>query len=147
MLGDKGSGAWMGRSAVVHTLEALDGVAEAGALAEAVCRHYDCHSATEIVDKLNNAPPAWFGQLAPVIFSLADTQDADATAIIQHGADYLSVIAQKAVATSQGSLVMVGGVADAIVPFLSQAVQQVIVPAANGPEWGAVHYLHSLRQD
>ncbi len=139
-LGDKGSGAWMGRQAVVHTLEVLDGVQEGSALAKAVCDHYQCHTPLALVDRLNQAPPAHFGQLSPVLLQLAGDGDAAATQIIESGAQYLTAIARKAIALSGNKLVLVGGVAGSITPWLADDVQQAIVHAQHGPEWGAFYY-------
>lgn len=140
MLGDKGSGAWMGRQAVVHTLEVLDGVREGSALAQAVCEHFQCHTPLALVDRLNQAPPAHFGQLSPVLLQLAGDGDVAASGIIEDGAQYLTAIARKAISLSGSKLVLVGGVAGSITSRLGEDVQQAIVQAQQGPEWGAFYY-------
>ncbi|QJR80451.1 hypothetical protein CA267_006520 [Alteromonas pelagimontana] len=146
-IGDKGSGAWMGRQAAIHTLEALDGVAPRGALCEAVCAHYQTNSTIKLVDRLNHAPPADFGELSPAVISLAEQGDKVASAIVITGTDYLTAIARKALAQSPGKLVLVGGVAGAIVPWLAKDVADAIVSAKYGPEWGAFYYQQSLFQE
>lgn len=138
LLGDKGSGAWLGKQAVIHTLEAIDAIQPKGALAAAVCQHYQAHSATDLVDKLNQANPGVFGELCPVILELANQQEPTATALIQQGSAYLSAIARKAIAQSGGNLVLAGGVAHALQHKLDEDVQARITDSKHGPEWGAI---------
>lgn len=140
VLGDKGSGAWMGRQAAMHTLEAIDGIAQRTELADKVCDHFACDTPLAFVDRLNAAPPADFGELSPIILSLAEAGDAQAKRIVTDGAAYLSSIAERALNDCNGKLVLVGGVAGYITPWLSQAVQNAIVPAQHGPEWGAFYF-------
>lgn len=138
LLGDKGSGAWLGKQAVIHTLEAIDAIQPKGALAAAVCQHYQAHSATDLVDKLNQANPGVFGELCPIILELANQQEPTATALIQQGSAYLSAIARKAIAQSAGNLVLAGGVAQALQHKLDEDVQASITDSKHGPEWGAI---------
>ncbi len=140
VLGDKGSGAWMGRQAVMYTLEAIDGVAVHTDLADRVCDHFACNTTLALVDRLHAAPPADFGELSPIILSLAERGDEQANRIVKDGAAYLSTIAQRALNDCSGKLVLVGGVAGYIKPWLSQVVQNAIVPAQHGPEWGAFYF-------
>lgn len=138
LLGDKGSGAWLGKQAVIHTLEAIDAIQPNGALAAAVCQHYQAHSATNLVDKLNQANPGVFGELCPIILELANQQEPTAVALIQQGSAYLSAIARKAIAQSAGNLVLAGGVAQALQHKLDEDVQASITDSKHGPEWGAI---------
>ncbi|WP_258807621.1 BadF/BadG/BcrA/BcrD ATPase family protein [Pseudidiomarina sp. CB1] len=138
LLGDKGSGAWLGKQAVIHTLEAIDGIQQKGALATAVCNHYQAHSATELVDKLNQANPGVFGELCPIVLELANQQDPIAQAMVQQGSSYLSAIARKAIAQSDGQLVLAGGVANALQHQLEADIQASLTASTHGPEWGAI---------
>ncbi|MFC0446082.1 BadF/BadG/BcrA/BcrD ATPase family protein [Pseudidiomarina halophila] len=138
LLGDKGSGAWLGKQAVMHTLEAIDGVVERGELAEAVCSHYQCQSATDIVDRLIQANPGVFGEICPIILKLARENEPTARALVERGSRYLSDIARKAVQLSGGNLVIAGGVAEAMTPWLDEDIRSALRPTQFGPEWGAI---------
>lgn len=138
LLGDKGSGAWLGKQAVSYTLEALDRVVSAGPLSDAVCAHYQCTTATALVDRLNQAPPGVFGEISPLLIELAAADEPVARALVQQGCVYLSDIARKAIARSQGQLVLTGGVAGALAQWLDADVKQALTTAQKGPEWGAI---------
>ncbi|RUO63209.1 BadF/BadG/BcrA/BcrD ATPase family protein [Pseudidiomarina insulisalsae] len=138
LLGDKGSGAWLGKQAVIHTLEAIDGIQQHGALAAAVQAHYQCHSATALVDKLNQAHPGVFGELCPLILQLANDGEASARALVAEGSTYLSAIARKALQNSGGKLVLTGGVAGALQRWLDTDIREQLSTSHYGPEWGAI---------
>ncbi len=138
LLGDKGSGAWLGKQAVMYTLEALDGVVPQDELTAAVCNHYQCDTPTALVDRLNQAHPGSFGEMCPAILSLAGANLASATALVTRGSTYLSDIARKAITLSQGQLVMTGGVAEAMQPWLDSDIRDALTATQFGPEWGAV---------
>ncbi|WP_051986767.1 BadF/BadG/BcrA/BcrD ATPase family protein [Pseudidiomarina atlantica] len=138
LLGDKGSGAWLGKQAVTYTLEALDNVVSAGPLSAAVCEHYQCATPTALVDRLNQAPPGVFGEISPLIIDLAATDEPVALALVQQGCQYLSDIARKALQRSKGQLVLTGGVAGVLGQWLDADVRDAITTAQKGPEWGAI---------
>lgn len=146
LLGDKGSGAWLGKQAVTHTLEAMDGLQAFGALGKAVCQHYQCHSAIALVDKLNHASPGVFGELCPVILQLANRNDPVASALVDEASRYLSTIAQRAIDKSGGALVITGGVAGALTPWLDSAIQEAVRSHQFGPEWGAISLLRAPQE-
>ncbi|WP_100643454.1 BadF/BadG/BcrA/BcrD ATPase family protein [Alteromonas facilis] len=145
LLGDNGSGAWLGRRAVTETLETLDHVRAPSVLTDKVLAHTGATNSIELIEQFNILKPALFAQLAPIVFDAAIEQDPHALSIISQAADYLSTIAQQAITQSNGQLVLVGGVATAIQPWLTKSVQSAIVPAQHGPEWGAV--FHHLQQE
>ncbi|MGQ4276849.1 BadF/BadG/BcrA/BcrD ATPase family protein [Pseudidiomarina sp. E22-M8] len=138
LLGDKGSGAWLGKQAIMYSLEALDGVVPHGPLVEAVCNHYHSQSATDIVDRLIQANPGVFGEICPIILKLASDDDPTARALVERGSAYLSAIARKALRLSGGNLVIAGGVATAMTPWLDDDIRSALRPTQFGPEWGAI---------
>lgn len=146
LLGDKGSGAWLGRQAVKYTLEALDGVKPTGRMVETVCRYYQSEKSLGLVDALIQAPPAKFAEFSPELVALAKQGDDVAVRIVEEGSAYLSQIALRALAQTEKRLVLVGGVAEVILPWLHQDVQQVVVPSQHGPEWGAVLFYQQSQQ-
>jgi glucosamine kinase len=144
-LGDKGSGAWIGRQAVAYTLEALDGLVTSDPLINAVCEFYQCNSALALVDKLNLAAPAQFAAFAPHVLTLADGEVASAKGILVDGCRYLSAIARRALANVKGGLVLTGGLAKPLVPWFDDDIQQAITNKQQGPEWGAIYYYQQCR--
>lgn len=145
-LGDKGSGAWLGRQAVTYTLEALDGLHAQDTLTTKIQAYYECYNTLNYVDRLNQAPPSDFAAIAPLIISAARAQTPSALSIVTDGANYLSEIARLALAKSDSSLVLVGGVATSLLEWLAPEVRACIKQPDFGPEWGAVHYLKQRRQ-
>ncbi|MBT0586788.1 BadF/BadG/BcrA/BcrD ATPase family protein [Alteromonas oceanisediminis] len=140
LLGDKGSGAWLGKQALTLTLETLDKAAPLNVLSEQVCKRFATHSPLALVERFNSAMPSTFAQLAPLVLQCAIDGDPQALKIVRDGADYLSTIAQEAISQSDGDLVLVGGVAQPISRWLSSSVRERIVAARKGPEWGAYFY-------
>ncbi len=138
-LGDQGSGAWLGRQAVQQALLHADGIADAKGIYDMVTGFYQCQSATDIVERLNQAQPGEFAQLAPSMFALAQ-HDTAAKHIVQTGAEYLDALAHKALTNPSIYLVCLGGLANKWTPFLSDSVQQRLVEPAQSAEWGAMHY-------
>ncbi|RDV26850.1 hypothetical protein DXV75_06450 [Alteromonas aestuariivivens] len=146
-LGDKGSGAWLGRQAASYTLEAMDGVVGNDPLVDAVLQHYQAEDSADLVNLLNLAAPAQFAELAPLVLQLAQTGNSEvAGTLVQSGADYLSEIARRALLHCEGKLVLAGGLAEKIQPWLADDVLKAIVEAQSGPEWGAVLYMKSCRK-
>ncbi len=145
ILGDKGSGAWLGRQAVSHTLECLDGVVAPTAVSQRICEFLQFNTTNEFVECFHQAAPSRFGELSPVIMQLANDNEATALQIVRDGAGYLSGIARKALAHCEGKLALCGGVASAMLPFLANDVQKAIVPVAHSPEWGGIYLFYRDR--
>ena len=143
LLGDKGSGAWLGRSAVAATLEALDGVISRTAMHDTVLEQLQCANSAALVQRMILASPSDFAALAPQILSLAEQDEPSATAIVRQGTEYLDKLCQRALQGSDLSLALIGGLAPLLQPWFSPQVRQRIVNAQAGPEWGAVQLLRA----
>ncbi len=144
-LGDKGSGAWLGKQAVSHSLECLDGIIPQTLLAERICQYLQLDTTQALVEEFHNAAPSRFGELAPLVMQLAKEHEHAAIQIVKEGAEYLSGIARQALAHGNGKLALSGGVAKIITPYLAADVQDAIVPVARCPEWGAVYLFYQDR--
>lgn len=137
LLGDNGSGAWLGLEAVKAALLALDGVgpqtllrpmlSEALAVAEAL-----------MVDKLTGASSGDYAKLSRLVFLAAQQQDAVAINIIREGAQYLDRIAEQLWQTQPGRMSLIGGLANYIVPWLAPEIAARLSPPLAQPEMGAV---------
>ena len=140
LLGDKGSGAWLGKQAIVKALESIDGVQPHSSLTEQIMDSYECQSAVQLVETFNKLKPSLFAQLAPMVIEAAKQNDPLAVEIVTEAASYLNTIADKSLQISGGELALVGGVANAIKPWFSQQVQDVCISPQQSPEWGALFY-------
>ncbi|MFE2916204.1 N-acetylglucosamine kinase [Kitasatospora indigofera] len=102
LLGDEGSGVWLGRQAVVRTLAALDGRGPATALLEVLPRALGTDGAEgsgpaadgtvlarRMVTAVHAAPPAELGRLAPLVDDVARAGDPVADEIVTEGARLL----------------------------------------------------------
>lgn len=139
-LGDKGSGAWLGKTMLSRTLECLDGVTRPSDFSVDICKRLALANSSDIVERFNLSPPADFAALAPLIIDAAQQRDPLALDIVKEGAEYLSTIAKSALDISTRKLVLVGGLSEAIKPWLDAEVLSSLVQAKHGPELGAVIY-------
>ncbi|MFC4061702.1 N-acetylglucosamine kinase [Planomonospora corallina] len=108
IVGDEGSGVWIGRRAVRAVLAALDGRAGPTALRDAVPGG---GVAERIVDAVHTgvaeAGPAWLARLAPAVEEAARAGDAAALDIVREAAGRL-LAAVRALGPSPGPLVLAG---------------------------------------
>lgn len=146
LLGDKGSGAWLGKTLVTKALEGSDGIVDETDLTCQLFDAYECQSAEQLVDIFNDATPAKFAQLAPLVINAAAQGDAIGHAIVTEAADYLNAISARALQRSGGQLALVGGVANAIKPWLNSDIQSVCTAPQYSPEWGALYYFQQYSQ-
>lgn len=144
LLGDKGSGAWLGKTLVSFALNSIDGVMPESDLTCQLFDNYECKSAEMLVDVFNQRSPALFAQLAPMVIEAAQHNDPIGLAIVSEACDYLNIIADRALQRSGGSLALVGGVANAIKPWLSPTIQAVCSTPKESPEWGALYYFQHI---
>ena len=142
LLGDKGSGAWLGLRAVQHTLEVLDGVQPPSLLAQQVQQRLQLNTSNALVTVLHQAAAARFAELAPLLVELARAEEPVAAALVADAAAYLDAIGGQALAYAGGKLVLVGGLAEQLSGWLSPSLQQHRGDAQHGPEWGAIAWFH-----
>jgi glucosamine kinase len=143
MLGDKGSGAWFGRSAVASTLEALDGLIPFSSLHDTIMTTLAVDSSTALLQKMLSANPSQFAALAPDVVQLAQQDDSDAISLVKEGVTYLDNLCQRTLQDTDLSLVLMGGLAPSLIPWFSPAVRERIVTAKAGPEWGAMRLVQA----
>lgn len=86
LLGDDGSGFWMGRQAVRVTLEALQrqpAAPELGPLQRAVLEAAGATNYLELLQACYAAPPTWLAQFAPLVSQYADRDHAAAEIVAE----------------------------------------------------------------
>ena len=146
ILGDKGSGAWLGRSAVSSTLEALDGLSAFTDLHAMVKNKLNVDSTAALVQTMIAASPSEFASLAPEILTLASEGEVNARGLVTEGAGYLDKLCRRTLQDNDLQLVLMGGLAAQIKPWLSAMVTERIIQAKAGPEWGAMRLLQNPPQ-
>ncbi|SDZ12138.1 BadF-type ATPase [Micromonospora pattaloongensis] len=118
LLGDAGSGFWLGREAVRHTLAGLDAGGGPTPLAALVLtrllgstaiapRRRDTVDA--VVQTVTRRPPIELAALAPLVLTAADDGDPAATAILADAARHLVTTAARIRAADETGPVVLGG--------------------------------------
>src|SRR5437867_5468501 len=82
IIGDEGSGAWIGRRALSVVTAAADGREPETALTGAVLTAAQLNETSDLVAWSANAPPSQLATLAPVVLSVAESGDLRANAIV-----------------------------------------------------------------
>jgi glucosamine kinase len=91
MLGDEGSGMWIGRRALSVVAAAADGREPETALSGAVLTALEFGSATQLIPWAASASPAAIATLAPVVFTVAAAGDQRANSIVSMAVEELSL--------------------------------------------------------
>lgn len=138
VVGDKGSGAWLGRMAVSHSLETLDELLPHCALSQQVLKTLECNSAYELVKKTIDAKPSFFAQLAPVVLQLAAEKQSTAVEFVTEGANYISRVARRLMLLAPARLSIIGGISGLLIPWLDNDVKTLLSEALLPPEAGAI---------
>ncbi|GHE44689.1 N-acetylglucosamine kinase [Streptosporangium violaceochromogenes] len=169
LLGDEGSGAWIGLRAVRAVLASLDGRAGPTALCGTVLGDLRARSpaagsaarrkapgpetAGWIVSAVHagvaDAGPAWLARLAPLVEAAAETGDATATAIVREAALLLAGTV-RSLGPASGPLVLAGSLLTE--PTLLSARVRAglpgpVVTARDGAAGAAALALHTLGPD
>lgn len=138
--GDKGSGAWLGFSAIEHVLLAMDGLAEQTVLTEKVSEVLGCSNDLELVAAISGQKSGFFAKLARSVFDAADNDDQVAMNIVKDGAGYISELARKLWQTNPGRMSIIGGLSPRLVPWLDKDVAQRLSAPLAPPEMGAIFF-------
>jgi glucosamine kinase len=90
LLGDDGSGFWLGREAVRATLRTLDAGGNPGALVDSVLRELDAdrteRQRDRVIQAVNSRPGVRLSALAPLVTAAYRTGDPQAQSIVQRAA-------------------------------------------------------------
>lgn len=143
--GDKGSGAWLGLSAIQAVLVADDGLGPSTMLSELVEDQLQARGLM-IVDRLAGAKSSDYARLAPLVFHAAESGDDVGLAIIKDGAQYLSRVAEKLWATHPPRMSIIGGVAQRMLDWMDGDLAARMSPPLSQPEFGAVRFAKSKHQ-
>lgn len=141
--GDRGSGAWLGLEAVKAALLHLDELGPSTTLLSSIEHHFGC-AGLSVIERLHGAKSCDYAKLAPLVFAAADAGDAVAQDLIDTAALYLSHMAGRLLDHGAPSLVLMGGLARRITPYMADDVTSKIVAAQGSPEDGALILARSV---
>jgi len=136
-LGDDGSGAQLGRSALRAAMRALDGLIPATHLTDQVLGMFN-HDASEMAKWGVTATPRDYAQFAPHVFAAALNNDPLARALAKDAARALDELARRLLDFGAPHLCLVGGLAEPIRPYLTQDIAAVLSPPLSDPLEGAI---------
>jgi len=167
LLGDDGSGFWLGREAMRSLLRALDLGEPIGALGQAVVnavlpdRHDDAIAEREGYDRLrddlirtvNARPPVLLAELARTVVAAYDQNDKTAHALVKRAAELLTeTVSRLRTTKDNGPLVLAGSVAGESSPvgrLLRQTIHERFAgevltarDGVGGATWLALGVLH-----
>jgi N-acetylglucosamine kinase-like BadF-type ATPase len=138
VLGDEGSGYWLGRLALRAVVRQADGRGPATALSPLVLAHYDVQQPGDLIAKVYHQPlrPASISALARIVQDAADDGDAVARGLLDRGADELAASAAAVAAalelrTEPFTFVLAGGILRGV-PRLSSALMDRLQDLAPG---------------
>lgn len=143
VVGDKGSGAWLGKMAISHCLEALDGICPHNALVTKVLEALQCKNAYELVKLTLDAKPAFYATLAPLILELAKHKQPQALLIVKEAAAYIGKLSYQLLEDSPPRLSFIGGITEPMMCHLDPNIQSIACKPKLSPESGAILYSKS----
>lgn len=138
--GDNGSGAWFGLQVLQQVLRSLDKLIEPTILTELLQTEVPFSNTLQLVSHFMNASPTDYARLAPLVFLAAEQGDSVARQIVEQGAGHINAIAERLMTIQPAALCLIGGLAYKVEPYLTSAVRQLVVPASQPPEYGAVWF-------
>jgi N-acetylglucosamine kinase-like BadF-type ATPase len=136
VIGDEGSGYWIGRRALAAVVRDVDGRGPRTWLTHAVLDHFGVRDAAGLIHIVYNreVPRASVATLGPVVQAARDQGDAVAADILDRAADELSLAANSVVTQlemrgASFSVILAGGMFN-VVPWLVTALQQRLAEVA-----------------
>jgi glucosamine kinase len=136
-LGDDGSAARLGETALRATLRALDGLEPMSELARALGRHFG-GDPLRMSRWAVEAKPRDYGAFAPQILDLASSGDARARAIAGEAAEAIAALANALNTLGAERIALVGGLGDPLRPYLSPDVARRLVRPRRDAVDGAI---------
>ncbi|TKI05236.1 BadF/BadG/BcrA/BcrD ATPase family protein [Martelella alba] len=137
VLSDHGSGADLGRRALRQALLAHEAVIAATGLTRQLMDEFN-NSAETLLLWARRATPADWGRFAPAIFAAAGEGDRVAASLIARSVSDIELLIAKLESVCRGRIVLMGGLAAPILPWLPDATRDKIVPAQSDALNGAL---------
>ncbi len=136
-LGDDGSGAHVGLDALRAATRAHDGLGPESALTRDLLADFG-GDVVALVRWARTAKPGDYGAFAPRVFAHAARGDAIALAVVGSAAQALGALARRAVALGAGRVALVGGVGEALRPYLAPEVAELLTQPLHDATDGAI---------
>jgi glucosamine kinase len=146
VVGDQASGARLGRDLLERSLLAHDGVRPASPITEAVMAEYG-HDPERIVEFAHSARPKDFAGYAPIVFQHAAKGDAVAVGIVTDAATAIGESLDALLWPKCPSICLLGGLAEAYEPWLSERYRPLLARPKNDALHGAVELAVKLLND
>lgn len=144
LLGDGGSGAKLGLTAIRLTLEALDGVIAHTPLTQHILQSFNCEDAKTLVTLSISKHPSFFASLAPIVFEYADKGDAIAMQVVTEIATFTGRYIHRLMDIKKVRLSIIGGISNALMPYLAKDARALCSPSLSEPDLGAVLLARSM---
>jgi glucosamine kinase len=136
--GDRGSGAWLGRKALRHTLSVIDGIRPPDGLSERVLA--SAGGRVRLTEMLAGMTPDGLAALAPFVLAAADEGVPRAMEIRRRGIEHLTDLVRVLDIGDGDTLYAVGGLADVFSPCVGKRLGHAFVL----PEGDAMHGCYLL---
>jgi glucosamine kinase len=136
-LGDDGSGAHVGLDAVRAATRAHDGLGPESALTRDLLAEFG-GDVVALVRWGRTAKPGDFGAFAPRVFAHAARGDAIALAVVGSAAEAIATLARRALALGAERVALVGGVGEAVRPYLAPEVADLLKHPLHDATDGAI---------
>lgn len=134
---DRGGGAYLGLEAVHHALCVKDGIMTKSMLSDHIHARFN-HNWMSLVEWANHANATAFATLAPLVIQCAHEGDPQSKILMQQAAAYCHKLMTILLPEKNIPFALIGGIADAIKPYLHDSWQKMIRPALMLPEEGAM---------
>ncbi|WP_064684251.1 N-acetylglucosamine kinase [Rhizobium bangladeshense] len=146
IVGDQASGARLGRDLMERSLLAHDRVRPASPVTEAVMAEYG-DDPERIVNFAHTARPTDFARYAPMVFRHAAEGDAVAVDIVRDAATAIGESLDALLWPECPSICLLGGLAEAYEPWLSERYKPLLAKPKNDALQGAVELAVKLLND
>jgi len=140
-VGDDGSAAGLGRSALRAALRGYDQIAPSSAFTRDIITYFGGNPA-DVIAFVTTATPSDFGTLAPMIMESAEAGDPIATELVRQVAGDIGRYLGRLRELGASRIAMVGGLADPILPWLSEEASRLLTPAEQDAVEGALLLAH-----
>ncbi len=137
VISDDASGNEIGKHAIRRALWAHDGMAPMTDLAKQILDRFD-HEPPKVVTWADQARPADFAQLAPLVLDSAAKGDAMGVAVIEAAAEGAARIADRLLAVGAPGISLLGGLAEPLRPWLPKRIQEKLVAPQGDAMEGAL---------
>jgi glucosamine kinase len=137
LLGDRGSGAWLGLEAVRQTTLVFDGFALETELTRRV-KDIAGQTMFEVSTWSAHATPKDYGALAPIVFELAAKGEAGSLALVQEGAKAIAMLGQSLLDKGIANICLLGGLSSLYPKYFEKSfAAKLVQPVADAVD-GAI---------